>query len=201
MQGMLRKKVAADLIENVRLICEKLDSAFSNPIKMDIYEKDYRRPGTRLFTPPSTITIYEEIDPSKEPEKPDLLAPRYLQLKKKKKMRWEKVKMISFSYKQKILMKVAPEYVRRKEYYDYNHHKWGKVKTEQRMLCAFREANGMGSRAVLIIDDVRSKVERPIRDVFPNAEITYEKRVDKKDISFFRNQQRSFEEIINDEGM
>ena len=32
-------RIGADLIENVRLICEKLGPEFSNLIKMDIYQK------------------------------------------------------------------------------------------------------------------------------------------------------------------
>ena len=219
------------LIENARLICEKLEPEFSNPIKMDIYERDHREP---LFSPPSTITIYEEIDKSKEPEKkPNVMAPRYEQLGgKKKKLRGRFVvgegklgkfalfigleagplaainglKLIEFlrSVTNEIALVWLVSGAILVPILVFSWTCWysfirgitkPKAKNiEKRMLCAFREGTPY---PVLIINDVKEKVERPIIDVFNRSpptrygdvEITYQDRQkDEKDYWIQREQ-------------
>jgi hypothetical protein len=228
-------RMNADLIEMARTICEKLGPEFDHPVKMDIYEKDYRQPGTGLFSPPSTITIYEEVDPSKEQELPDPMAPRYTQLATKKKKRsaargWSAARRRVIMIFQLIGMLVAMpvglilayvihlnipiivDTLTWSSLVSYGTMSWcfffaylikkpekEQPTIERRMLCAFREGDPL---PVLIIEDVRTKVEKPIREVFNNITVTYEKRLTGgEELTFFRNQQRSLDQIVNEDGM
>jgi hypothetical protein len=209
-------------INAVRDVCERLQTQFSNPVKMDIYERGHRaniENGWRasFFSAPSTITIYEEIDVRKEPERIDPLAPRYTQLKmeKKKGVRGMFAFSLNSSLRKIALfigMEIGPiaaifaldiirffrgisnifgvilSYVVLLPIFTASLVSWvtfirnlrkkPQKKKDLRMLCAFREGSPI---PVLIIDDVRGKVETPIRWVFNNIDVTYEKRIDKKE--------------------
>jgi hypothetical protein len=221
-----------DLSMHVRIIAENVQKEFENPVKIDVYKKDHRTAS--LFAPPSTITIYEEVDLSKKPEVPDTFAPRYTKLQKKKRNRinWRNSKPFFLMAVWMSGMVVGPAVLAYRMYYGitsdtympltlmspvyvgitfWSSMSWsiagmslvkrknllkgnnkGDVKMERRMLCAFR--NEVPTRAALIIEDVCDKVEKYILIEFDQPSITYEKRISKEDMAFFKSRQRGFED-------